>query len=155
VANEECSRIADQVRCAFGGDAWHGPALNEILEGVTAAQARTRPLKAGHTIWELVLHTDVYIVAALEAVNGIPMPRIYGTELDWPEPGGEWNDATDRVLGHAEDLAAAISSFSDERLQEIVPGRGYDFYHLFHGVVQHSLYHGGQIAMLKRNVNED
>jgi hypothetical protein len=30
----------------------------------------------------------------------------------------------------------------------------YDFYYLFHGIVQHSLYHGGQIAMLKKAVGE-
>ena len=38
----------------------------------------------------------------------------------------------------------------DARLQDTVPGRQYDFYYLFHGIVQHSLYHGGQIAMLKK-----
>ncbi len=49
-------------------------------------------------------------------------------------------------------LAGAIEGFADARLEEVVPGREYDFYYLFHGIVQHSLYHGGQIAMLKRAV---
>ena len=44
----------------------------------------------------------------------------------------------------------AIEKFGDERLQETVPGRKYDYYYLFHGIVQHSLYHGGQIALLKK-----
>lgn len=48
-----------------------------------------------------------------------------------------------------ERLAGAIEEFADARLQEIVPGGEYDFYYLFHGIVQHSLYHGGQIAILK------
>ena len=43
-----------------------------------------------------------------------------------------------------------LEKFDDAKLQAIVPGRPYDFYHLFHGIVQHSLYHGGQIAMLKK-----
>jgi len=47
-------------------------------------------------------------------------------------------------------LAAAIEDFDDAKLQDTVPGRQYDFYYLFHGIVQHSLYHGGQIAMLKK-----
>ena len=49
--------------------------------------------------------------------------------------------------------ALSIEGFGDSRLKDIVPGRQYDFYFLFHGIVQHSLYHGGQIAMLKRAVS--
>jgi hypothetical protein len=45
----------------------------------------------------------------------------------------------------------AVEAFSDARLQHTVPGRDYDFYHLYHGIVQHSLYHGGQIALLKKS----
>ena len=35
----EAARIADQLRRAFEGEAWHGDSLFEILTGVTAAQA--------------------------------------------------------------------------------------------------------------------
>jgi hypothetical protein len=31
-----------------------------------------------------------------------------------------------------------------------VPGRTYNFYHLFQGMIQHAVYHGGQIALLKK-----
>ncbi len=48
------------------------------------------------------------------------------------------------------ELAAAVEKFGDERLGETVPGRNYAFYNLFHGIVQHSIYHGGQIAILKK-----
>jgi hypothetical protein len=63
-----------------------------------------------------------------------------------------WTEATGHLFQTGERLALAIESFGDTRLEDIVPGRRYDFYHLLHGVVQHSLYHGGQIAMLKRVV---
>ena len=36
----ETARIADQLRRAFQGNAWHGDSLLEILNGVTAAQVR-------------------------------------------------------------------------------------------------------------------
>ena len=63
-----------------------------------------------------------------------------------------WTAATDRLFESAQLLAKAIDEFTDARLQDIVPGRDYDFYYAFHGIVQHSLFHGGQIAMLKRAV---
>jgi hypothetical protein len=150
----ECIRIADQVRRAFAGDAWHGPPLSEILKGVDFEQAFAKPLPPAHSIWELVLHIDVYLDVALAAVRGISMPQLYGTEGDWPavtdRTAEAWGQAVDRLLSDGERLAAAIEQFGDARLPEIAPGREYDFYILFHGLVQHSLYHGGQIAMLKR-----
>jgi DinB superfamily len=151
--NHESIRIADQLRRAFTGDAWHGPPLSELLAGVTAAQAHRRSLPSAHTIGELVLHIDAYVKIALDATRGNPMPKLFGTEADWPAlPDGEagWTDATKRLFANAEGLAQAIEAIADDaRLKDIVPGREYDFYYLFHGIVQHSLYHGGQIAMLK------
>lgn len=151
--NAECLRIADQLRRAFDGDAWHGPPLRELLNGVTCEQALSRPLPTAHTVWELVAHIDMYDCAASEAIHGTPMPKWYGTGADWPEISDRtavaWIQTVDRLFQNAERLASSIELLSEERLQNTVPGRDYDFYYLFHGIIQHSLYHAGQIAMLK------
>jgi hypothetical protein len=149
----ECLRIADQFRRAFNGDPWHGSPLRDLLTGITPEQARARPLPAAHNIWELVLHIEIYVRVALDATQGIAMPRLFGTEQDWPalpENTAEWATAIDRLFQSAEQLAQAIEVFDDSRLEDIAPGRQYDFYYLLHGIVQHSLYHGGQIALLKK-----
>ena len=154
----ECLRIADQLRRAFTGEPWHGSPLRELLAGIAAKQACQRPLPAAHTIWELVLHFEVYVQAACEVVGGVPMPQIYGTPPDWrpvlDNSAAAWSAATDRLFQSAERLAKGIEGFTDERLMDTVPGREYDFYYLFHGIVQHSLYHAGQIALLKKAVSE-
>lgn len=150
----ESLRIADQLRRAFTGDPWHGSPISHLLAGVTADKARARPLPSVHTIGELVVHIDVYLEVAFEATRGVPAPKLYGTEKDWPalreDSEAAWIAARDRLFRNAEKLAKAIEHFDDARLQATVPGRSYDFYYLFHGIVQHSLYHAGQIAMLKK-----
>jgi|SRR5579872_3176756 len=151
--NPECLRIADQLRRAFGGDAWHGSPLRDLLADVTPARARSRPLQSAHSIWELVLHIDTWVEAALGATQLTPMPKIVGTEQDWPVPAADdaaWTATTNHLFQNSDRLAQAITNFDDARLSATVPGRAYDFYHLFHGIVQHSLYHGGQIALLKK-----
>ena len=70
VSMSEAARIADQLRRAFDGEAWHGDSLFEILEGVTAAQAAARPVKNAHTIWELVLHIAAWDGAVLRRLGG-------------------------------------------------------------------------------------
>ena len=152
--NSEPLRIADQLSRAFSGDPWHGPPIRDLLAGITAVQASDRPVAAAHSILELVLHIDLYTQAALEATDGTPMPGWYGTEQDWPPvlevSDADWAQAKERLFQNAVQLAVAIRTFAENRLLDIVPGREYDFYYLFHGVVQHSLYHGGQIALLKK-----
>jgi uncharacterized damage-inducible protein DinB len=158
MSNTECLRIADQVRRAFEGKAWHGPSLAEILEGITPAQASAHPVEAGHSIWELALHIEGWTRAALNAADGKPMPEWPMPEasvfLDWPPvpapTSGAWHAAVTNLLASGRALAERVSKFPDLHLVRIVPGRKYDFYFLFHGIVQHSIYHGGQIALLKR-----
>lgn len=85
------------------------------------------------------------------------MPKIYGTEKDWPilrdDSSVAWFDTQDSLFRNAEKLVQAIEKFEDAKLTDIVPGRPYNFYHLFHGIVQHSLYHAGQIAILKKAIS--
>ena len=47
-------------------------------------------------------------------------------------------------------LRRSIRGFAQQRLGETVPGRDYDFAYAFPGIVQHTIYHAGQIAMLKK-----
>jgi hypothetical protein len=152
----ESARIADQLRRAVEGQAWHGSSIKEILEGIGAEQSSARPIADAHSIWELVSHMAVWTDAAAQAVDGVPMPKIVGTDKDWPpvNDAGEpaWKATKARLFAACANLAGAMDRFDDARLEEAVPGRRYDFYHLFHGIVQHSLYHAGQIALLKKSV---
>ena len=159
--NSECSRIADQLRRAFSGDAWHGPSLRETLAGISAEQANGRPIPAAHSIWELLLHIETWVHAPRAAMTGTAMPALDKTdhiaaEVDWPPvratAKADWEAAKKHAFGAAEEMTAAIEKFGDSRLNETVPGRGYDFYFLLHGVVQHTLYHTGQMAALKKAV---
>lgn len=157
VTNTECTRTAEQLRRAFAGDAWHGPSLRELLADVNNNQANSRPLATAHSIWELTLHIGMWIGHAEASMRGVPMPPFVESmppEQNWPEikdPGkAAWGRTVENTLRGGKELATAIENFGDERLAETVPGRDYVFYSLFHGIVQHSIYHGGQIAILKK-----
>ena len=148
----EAARIADQLRRAFDGSAWHGPALMELLADVDAVTAAANPLPKVHSIWELVLHVAVWDGAALRRLGGkkcqptglanFPLLST-ATEVAWRKTIAE----TKRMH---ETLVKTVAALPDARLWERVPGKRYDFYHLLHGVAQHELYHAGQIAILKK-----
>jgi uncharacterized damage-inducible protein DinB len=147
----ETKRIADQLRRSQQGNAWHGPAVGELLKNVDSALAQRRLLPGAHNIWELVLHITAWQAATLRAVRGDKMPDLVAQD-DWPVAGHseqDWRNAVDRLDHVNEELVAALANFPDERLGDIVPGREYSFYYLLHGVAEHNLYHAGQMAMLK------
>jgi len=151
----EASRIADQLRRAFDGDAWHGDSLFEILKGVTAARAAARPIAGAHSIWELVLHIAAWDGAVLRRLGGdaveLSDAENFPPVMDLSEAA--WRAALAKVRRIHEELVAAVAALPDSRLDEMVPGKEgahYTFYYMLHGVVQHELYHAGQIALLKK-----
>lgn len=156
-ANTECLRIADQLRRAFAGDAWHGPSLRDLLTDLNHQEANARPILEAHSIWELTMHIGVWTRAALASMNGVPMPPFterMPPEQNWPviADGGAtaWKAAVESMLSAGSELAGRVECWGDQRLGETVPGREYSFYNLLHGIVQHSLYHAGQVALLKK-----
>jgi uncharacterized damage-inducible protein DinB len=151
----ETARIADQLHRAFSGEAWHGDALMQILDGVTAAQASAHPIPHAHSIWELVLHIAAWDAAVLKRMAGeaveLSPEQNFPPARDTSETA--WRKAVEHVRHVHEDLVRAVSQFPDSRLEERVPGKKaayYTFYYMFHGVTQHELYHAGQIALLKK-----
>jgi uncharacterized damage-inducible protein DinB len=151
----ETIRLADQIRRAFDGDAWHGDSILELLDGVNTETAAAHPIKNAHSIWELLLH--------IAAWDGAVVTRTRRTAV---QPMGEENfppvkDNSDAAWGKAvehakrthNELVKAVAAFPDSRLQEQVPGKTegyYNFFYMFSGIVQHELYHAGQIALLKK-----
>ena len=151
-AASEAGRIADQLRRAFDGSAWHGPALLELLEDVNAAAAAARPLPDVHSIWELVLHVAVWDDAALRRIDGKkwqPTGLANFPPVSKPTEAG-WRKAVAATKRTHDRLVKTVAALPDARLGDRVPGKRYDFYQMLHGVAQHELYHAGQIAILKK-----
>lgn len=159
--NTECDRIANQLASTISGDAWYGDALQQTLNGVHAKQAQAHPIPNAHSIWELLCHVETWVKFTMGAVEGVAIPPWPGmpVELDWPAVAdiseSAWNQTVNSFFSHHLKLVKAIKAFTDERLEATVPGRSYNFYRLFHGTIQHAVYHGGQIALLKKMTLQD
>lgn len=155
----ETERILDQLKRAYEGDAWHGPAVKHVLDGITAAQAHARPLANAHSIYELVRHIAVWEDVGRRRLEGDPANVEISSPEDWPPPDDTsepaWEQAKAAVdRGHLA-LVEAIKRVPESRLDEpILPGKS-SVYVTLHGVIQHDLYHAGQIAMLKKAVQRE
>jgi uncharacterized damage-inducible protein DinB len=148
----EVERIMDQLKRAFEGPAWHGDSVFEILQDVTAAQAAARPIPNAHTIWEMCLH--------MVAWGKVVKSRIEGKNEDMPD-NEDWPPITDtseaawknvgvEMKGMCRSLRHAVMDLDDTRLFDFAVGTDYDVYVMLHGLIQHCIYHAGQIALIKK-----
>ena len=147
----ELERVREQLERAWGGPAWHGPSVREVLSGVDAGRAAAKPLPGRHSIWEIVLHLTTWVEAGcLRATDGRWEP---GPDEDWPPVGdtstAAWEKALDRLEGAHRALLDLLAVMDDDRLDAPAGGCDYTAGFLLHGVVQHDLYHAGQIALLR------
>jgi nicotinate-nucleotide pyrophosphorylase (carboxylating) len=153
----EVSRILDQLQRARDGDAWHGPPLANILADVSADAAAYRPAVGVHSIAEIVLHLAAWHEAGSRRLRGQeyePPPH-----ENWPEVNTltepAWQNCLFELRRTFEELCAEVDVLKDEQLDRQVAGKNHSFYVLLHGIVQHDLYHAGQIALLKKLVPAD
>lgn len=150
---KEADKIADQLERAFEGDAWHGSSMSEILGDIPCEVAGARPLPGGHSIWEIVLHTTVWQRTVRERLQGQPIVSLLDEE-DWPPvvdtSPPAWAEAVRDLRAEYELLRDEVLRWRDRDLGETCEGQRYTAYEMLHGVVQHNLYHAGQVAVLKK-----
>ncbi len=154
----EIERIIDELQREHTGEPWHGSPLRQILKGLAAADAAARPVADGHSIWELVLHMTGWKNEVRKRLSGAPASDPEGG--DWPPAGDTTDDRWRQALAALErahtELVAAIRQVPESKLPEptndprAAGGTGVSYYVLLHGIVQHDVYHAGQIALLKK-----
>lgn len=150
----EVKRMSDQLKRAFEKDAWHGPAVMEVLKGVTAQEAATRPIPNAHSIWEIALHISGWVGVLKSRVEGKWMDE--PAEGDWPavtdSSPAAWEKTVKLLKTRHAGLQRAISKLSDKKLEKPIAKGKSTFYSSLHGIIQHDLYHAGQMAVLKKGV---
>jgi len=136
--------------------AWHGgPTPSGAVRGVTAAQARWKPGRGRHSIWELVLHIAYWNYAVRRHLDP-DSARFPRSPANWPAvpqraDARAW--AADRALlalEHAR-LVRAVRRFPVSQWGRVPPeGKRWTFGELIVGIAAHDVYHTGQIQLLKR-----
>jgi uncharacterized damage-inducible protein DinB len=143
----QTQRIADSYRAATVKAAWYGPSLAELLARISPDLATTRPIPRSHSISELLQHLLLWNERVRNTSDSNSLPP-WKPEQDWAEPPIPWNELVSRWSKSRELLEDKIRNFPVEDLAKQVPGRDYPYETLFHGIVEHTIYHAGQIAMV-------
>ena len=150
----ESERLVDQYDRNLGGDAWHGDNVWKILEAVRPEQAFQRVLPGSHTIWELVAHMTFWeteVCRRLRSQPGQPEEELNFPPM--PEATDEnWRKVLDEFRHSNEEFRSEVLKLRDTDLDQPLSSPTRTVYVEVNGVIQHHLYHAGQIAILRNNL---
>ena len=149
-------RLADLFRNAHDGTTWHGQSVTKVLQNISAEEAAAHPIPNSHSIWDYVLHIVNWREYAIRNLKDDTSYLVdLNTDLDWTPitdfSEEAWKEALDKFHQSAIELEAAIRAMKEEQLfEKIVTGSKNSCYITLHGVIQHDIYHSGQIMLLKK-----
>jgi uncharacterized damage-inducible protein DinB len=154
--SHEIARILHMLQNTYNGAAWHGASVMAVINKISATQAFHKS-KHIHRICELVQHMITWRVFAFKRLEGDHKYEVYPNE-DWKDFSNTnsaiWENVKKELEESQQNLLNSLSQQTDDLLTEKVEGKTYDYYTLIHGVIQHDLYHLGQIALLSKEIND-
>jgi uncharacterized damage-inducible protein DinB len=154
----EVQRIVAQYdRVMNGGAAWHGDPIWQVLDGISAQRAILRPIASAHSIWEIVGHMTFWedvaarrlagLRAGLEEDRNFPPAPLDATEVNWQKALAQF-----RASNQA--FREALQKLNPARVDELSAAGEQSFYNEAHGLIEHHVYHAGQIALLAKVVHQ-
>jgi len=148
----EIDRLLAHYDQVLNGDAWHGDAMWQILHGISPKAAAARPLPTAHTIWEIVTHMIFWEDVAARRLAGERAGLVEERNFP-PMPAAteeNWHRVLDELRASNRSFREALARFDAAKLGDLSAAGKRTFYDEANGVIEHHIYHLGQIALLKK-----
>lgn len=152
-------QIERQLDLVYDGDPWYGSSIRTVLESVDPAMVFNFPANGGHSIAELLAHMLAWREFAERRLKGEDdyLPDQEQT-FNWDRFSNDkerfWGITRNRLHANQQTLLALLRQHDDSLLQREVAGKPYTFGYLLTGLVQHDVYHLGQIVYIQRLLEE-
>jgi hypothetical protein len=152
----QTAQIAKHLRDVHTGGNWTWSNLKDILTDVSWEEATTK-IDSFNTIAALTFHVNYFVVAVLDVLQGKPLTSHDKFSFDVPpiHSQQDWEKLVNKVLAEAGQCAALIEKLPDSKLDEVFVEEKYgNYFRNLHGLIEHTHYHLGQIAILKKLVKK-
>jgi uncharacterized damage-inducible protein DinB len=147
--SNEIDRIVQLLENTFSKQPWYGSSVMDILKDINQ-QLFNESIGQTHSISQLIQHMIAWRTFTIKRLQGDGSFQITD-ELNFPK-SENFEKTKAQLLESQRQLVEAVKNFPESRLGEIVPSKEYTYtyYTLLHGIIQHDIYHLGQIALLKK-----
>ncbi|MGB5320785.1 DUF1572 domain-containing protein [Lutimonas sp.] len=149
-------QIARHIRELHFGENWTDVSLKTLVEDLNWKEANVKVYDF-NTIASLVFHINYYINAVLKVLQNEPLDARdqYSFNLPPINSKKDWDLLLSKTWKEAEEFAKLIEKLSDQELWTIMLDEKYgSYFRNFQGIIEHSHYHMGQIALIKKIIRE-
>jgi len=152
--NKEVQSIIRNLQNTLSGQPWFGRALYPILEEVDIKKIYTKPGNSAHSLIELLYHMITWADFTLKRIQEVDdMDLAVFEKMDWRVVNPKthsWKKGLAEFKGIHKKIITLLEKKDDLFLKEKVDYRKYNFRFLLNGLIQHNIYHLGQIAYVKK-----
>ena len=149
-------QIARHIRELHFGENWTDVSLKALVEDLSWKEANTQ-VHDFNSIASLIFHINYYINAVLQVLHNKPLEARDKYSFDLPpiHSKKDWDQLLSKTWKEAEEFAQLIEKLTDQELLSIMIDEKYGtYYRNFQGIIEHSHYHLGQIALIKKIIRE-
>jgi len=153
LSNPKISQFVAQFSALYDGQPWFGNSICEILEKITPAKAYWQPNHGAHTIAQITSHMIYWrqslikrLIGDLEYKSSMESIDNWKSNDQLKKEG--WKSLMNSLAESQAQLLTLLAKQKDSILQKKYSDKT-TFQDLINGILQHDLYHTGQIAYLK------
>lgn len=145
--------IIKQLKLVYDGDPWYGQSLKKGIASVNSAHINKSLDNGMHTIAELTVHLIGWREFAGGRLSGETeyLPEQEQT-FDWKsysiDQKNDWDILKNRLDDSQQNLLELLGQYDDSLLSQYVSGKSYTYNYLLNGIIQHDIYHLGQIIYI-------
>lgn len=155
--NKETLSIIKNFETTLSGQPWFGRAIYELLDEADETNVSVKPNGAEHSLLELIWHMNTWASFTLANLQSKPAEELKAIEEDdWRKLTTKehtWKKGVADLKAIHKKIITLLSNKDDSFLKDMVPNRRYNFRFMLNGLIQHNIYHAGQIALLNKLLN--
>lgn len=141
------------MKDAYEGEPWFGRNAKALLSEVDEESALVK-LNRQHSILELLWHMVNWREFVISHLAPSEKSLAWFEEHDWQELNDPdpklWHEGLERLQQTQDQLLQLLTEKDDSLLAQNVSERNYNYRTLLNGIVQHDIYHLGQIAFIRK-----
>lgn len=150
--NSAILHYIDQLEKAMDGDVWIDETFEKKLKNIDEDNAFIRPLLNVHSVAEVISHLLEWRISILSNLRGGTRTITSNSSWNW-RTNDElsaigWQSLLAAFNKSQEEIVESLRDKDDEFLQQTAKGETHDIQYYLDGLLQHDMYHLGQIGLI-------
>ncbi len=151
--NPEIASIIEGLEETLSGQPWYGKSFQALAADVQGDKIYTKPNPQSHSLADLLYHMITWADFTLLRLRKKEQDMNDVEAMDWRQidPAVHtWEKGTKEFGDIISAIVEELKTFDPAGLEEKVDYREYNFRVLLNGLVQHAIYHLGQVAYVNK-----